>query len=175
MIETGEGIKVLFEVRAKTLHRQPGEICFPGGRKEKTEEPVETAIRETCEELDLSTDDIHILGALSSKDLYSGEKMHPFVGFLSNYHGDYSSSEVDHIFSVPLSFFLETSPQVFAIAMKSVPEKNFPYNRIPYGKKYHWKENKRKVYFYSYRNYEIWGLTAGILVEFVKRLHEGGL
>ena len=31
IIETPHGLSVLFEVRARNLRRQPGEICFPGG------------------------------------------------------------------------------------------------------------------------------------------------
>ena len=42
---------LLFETRAETLvGHQPGEVCFPGGRRERGERPVETALRETWEE-----------------------------------------------------------------------------------------------------------------------------
>ena len=43
---------LLFETRAETLvGHQPGEVCFPGGRRERGERPVETALRETWEEI----------------------------------------------------------------------------------------------------------------------------
>ena len=42
---------LLFEVRADTLGRQPGEVCFPGGRMEGVETPTDCALRETEEEL----------------------------------------------------------------------------------------------------------------------------
>lgn len=34
LVQTEEGVSVLFEVRSKSLRRQPGEVCFPGGRYE---------------------------------------------------------------------------------------------------------------------------------------------
>jgi coenzyme A diphosphatase NUDT7 len=43
---------VLFEKRARTMKRQPGEICFPGGTREPSDDDSEyTAIRESSEEL----------------------------------------------------------------------------------------------------------------------------
>ncbi len=45
---------VLFEKRSHTLQHQPGEICFPGGTKDPGDlQAVDTAVRETCEELGL--------------------------------------------------------------------------------------------------------------------------
>lgn len=50
---------VLFEVRSMQMRSQPGDICFPGGRIDKTDKsPKETAIRETMEELGISASNI---------------------------------------------------------------------------------------------------------------------
>ena len=56
--EKGEP-SLLFEVRADTLNRQPGEVCFPGGRMEGGETPLQCALRETEEELSLPAASIH--------------------------------------------------------------------------------------------------------------------
>ena len=48
LVERPEGLSLLYEVRAHTLRRQPGEVCFPGGRIEGVESPEECALRETC-------------------------------------------------------------------------------------------------------------------------------
>ncbi len=51
LIKENDGYHILFEVRSNKLSQQPGEICFPGGRREQDETSMETSIRETCEEL----------------------------------------------------------------------------------------------------------------------------
>ncbi len=51
LVEGEEGPALLYEVRAGSLRRQPGEVCFPGGKMEAAEYPEECALRETWEEL----------------------------------------------------------------------------------------------------------------------------
>ena len=67
LIEREDGnVDVLFETRAQELDAQPGEICFPGGAMEGGESPLETALRETCEEIGVAADDIEIIGQMDS-------------------------------------------------------------------------------------------------------------
>ncbi|MGZ4112577.1 MAG: NUDIX hydrolase, partial [Tumebacillaceae bacterium] len=80
LIEQDGEIHVLFEVRAQSLRRQPGEICFPGGRLEQQDGSAsETAIRETCEELGLRKEQIELVGEL---DVLVGHSqlIYSFVG-----------------------------------------------------------------------------------------------
>ena len=65
-VTTENGDTLLLEVRSDSV-KQPGEICFPGGRIETGETPAETAVRETCEELGLKAGDISIEGAPSAE------------------------------------------------------------------------------------------------------------
>ena len=58
LVEVEDEVHVLFEVRSLTLRRQPGEVCFPGGRIETGEDPQRAAIRETSEELGIQESDI---------------------------------------------------------------------------------------------------------------------
>ena len=78
LVPTKEGVALLFEVRSKALKRQPGEICFPGGKAECTDKDFrQTAVRECCEELGLAPTDITVLGELSTLVTYSGPIIQP--------------------------------------------------------------------------------------------------
>ncbi len=62
IVDTPDGRSLLFEKRAGSLRRQPGEVCFPGGKLEPEEPPQVCAIRETMEELCIVKEQIAILG-----------------------------------------------------------------------------------------------------------------
>ena len=65
LIKINQDIHIIFEKRAEHLRRQPGEICFPGGRIEKGQEDSQTAaIREATEELQINKKDIKLIGPL---------------------------------------------------------------------------------------------------------------
>lgn len=77
-----QNLNVLFTLRTKTI-RHAGQISFPGGRSELGEELIETALRETEEEIGISPEQIHIACSLSSFILHKSENIiTPFVGFL---------------------------------------------------------------------------------------------
>src|SRR3954462_9405452 len=58
LIEIENETHILFEVRSMNLRRQPGEICFPGGKIEQEESQKQCAVRETSEELGIIESDI---------------------------------------------------------------------------------------------------------------------
>ena len=64
-----DGLKLVMIMRSKNLKRSAGHIAFPGGIREGDETPVETAIRETEEELGIQASKIEILGYLSPKEV----------------------------------------------------------------------------------------------------------
>ena len=49
LVEREGKLHILYEVRSQDMRRQPGEVCFPGGRIEGDETPEACAIRETEE------------------------------------------------------------------------------------------------------------------------------
>ena len=64
---------ILFEVRSSKLAWQPRDICFPGGRIEKSDaSALDAAIRETMEELGVCRGDIDILGPLDYIESMAG-------------------------------------------------------------------------------------------------------
>ena len=54
LLRRADGLHLLYEVRSAALRRQPGEVCFPGGKLEPGEAPLDCALRETWEELGLA-------------------------------------------------------------------------------------------------------------------------
>jgi len=173
-IKTGDDIHLIFEVRSKNLKSQPGEICFPGGALEGEESFEDCAIRETCEELNLSPDNIQLIGKCDYIVTPFNLILYPFVGIIKGVDKDeikYNENEVESIFSVPLKFFLNTPPQEYLIRTTLEIPHNFPYDKIQGGKSYNWKRGEYKILFYEYGDYIIWGMTARIinnLVDIIK-------
>lgn len=171
LVMKDDGPHILFEVRAKNLKRQPGEICFPGGKHECKDESYEvTCVRETCEELGLRPEDIEVLGEQDSLVTFRGPIIHVFVGIIKHPEKITASpSEVDEVFTVPLSFFLETEPRISLVNLIDEPMEDFPYELVPERYKGQRKLGTYKVYFYEYENRVIWGLTARFIYAFLIR------
>ena len=75
---------LLFETRADTLvGHQPGEVCFPGGRREHGETPRETALRETWEEIGIPPEEIRVLAPLDLMQDISDRVVYPFLAEIS--------------------------------------------------------------------------------------------
>jgi len=168
LIEKDGRLEVLFEVRAASLHRQPGEVCFPGGACEENESHEETAIRETAEELLIREEQIQILAPLDYLETPGGVTVWTYLGMIKDYAGTYSLDEVDHVFSVPLEWFLENDPERYQCTVHTVPNEDFPFHLVPGGRDYHWRRGKYDVYFYQYDGEIIWGMTAKLLQAFIK-------
>lgn len=159
---------ILFEVRSNKLSHQPGEICFPGGRRESNELSSQTAIRETCEELLIPKSDVLVYGPLDYFLSPTGMRIDAYLGELVNYEGQFSTDEVAEVFTVPLEFFQSTSPKQYFNHIELQPEENFPFDKIPGGKDYPWAKGKYEVLFYEYDGHVIWGITARILYHNIK-------
>lgn len=171
LVPTEEGMALLFEVRAHTLRRQPGEICFPGGKYECADGSYSaTAVRETCEELGLGENDIEICGELDALVTHTGPIIHPFVGFIrqpEKIAG--SASEVEEVFTVPLKYLVKQQPRHCSMKLADHPGDDFPFDLVPY-RKHGWRLHKEyNVYFYRYKEHIIWGLTARMLYAFLRR------
>ena len=171
IINVQDELELLFEVRSKTLKYQPSEICFPGGKMEPGETPIECAIRETCEELNISPDLIEIYGPLDYLVMHHDMILYPFLGFINSIETnnlDFNKDEVSGIFTVPLRFFMETKPLKHIVYAETQAKEDFPYHMIPNGKNYTWQVGKRPVLFYPYQDHMIWGMTARIIHNLVE-------
>ena len=172
IIRRDNELHILFEVRSASLNRQPGEICFPGGRIEAGETAGAAAVRETAEEIGIPADKITLLGPLNYVVSPIGVILHPFAGCLADdviFHPN--PREVAELFTVPLSWLMTHEPQEGHMEVATRPLPGFPLNLLPPGYPADWKQRKSyPVLFYQYDKYVIWGLTARILGTFVKVL-----
>lgn len=160
--------------RAATI-RQAGDICFPGGRQEENETILETALRETEEELGIPREKIQVVGKSDYLLLMHRGKLQPFIGFVPYevLHGSTRNcSEVEEIFTIPLSYLIENPPEWHRIHWNASLPEPFPVHRINGGKDYFFGTYKAPSCFYEYKGRTIWGMTAQIMANIVETLQE---
>ena len=162
-------LSILFEVRSKDII-QGGEVCFPGGLIENDESAVETATREIMEELLIKEDDFEIICPLFFFAGPSGMEIKSYLGLLNEYDFTYSPEEVDHVFTVPVTWFFENSPLEYRAEMELNLPEDYPFELIPGGRDYPFRANPRTFYFYKVKDEIIWGMTANLLHEFIDLL-----
>lgn len=158
---------VLFEVRADTLNRQPGEVCFPGGRMEPGEGPTECAFRETWEELGIPASAIRPIARLDEVFLPSHGMMYPILAQVDAgavIHMTASAAEVKETFLVPAGFFCREDPLIYTYPMEPKVGDDFPYDLIGFPDGYQWRGGRSDVPIWTYKGHVIWGLTARILL-----------
>lgn len=165
LVELDGELHLLYEVRAATLRRQPGEVCFPGGRIEGNESAVECALRETQEELAIPRSAIRVLGPLDFICHRSGFVMYPI---LATVDADAAKNlipnpaEVDSTFLVPLSALRFMTPEQYRYELIPAPGEDFPYERIGISRDYRWQNGVESGLVYPWEDKAIWGLTGRI-------------
>lgn len=172
LVEVNNEVHILFEVRSLTLRRQPGEICFPGGKIEQGEDPKTAAVRETAEELGLNVEDIKDVFPLDYMVSAFGTIIYPFAGTIADSEKiSPNAAEVGEVFTVPLSFFKKNQPDRYKINFQVEPEDGFPFDLIIGGENYNWQTRTLDEHFYNYNGKIIWGLTAKVLNHFIELLN----
>lgn len=174
LVEKEDGLHLVFEVRAASLRRQPGEICFPGGKIDPDDRNARTAaLRETEEELGIKKEHISDIFPLDYLVSSFGMIVYPYMGLIDNTADILPNpAEVDEFFSVPLQFFLKTPPEIHYVNVTMEPEESFPFELIPGGKDYEWGSGKIAEHFYIFGDKVIWGLTARIILHFIEQLQK---
>ena len=176
---------LLFEKRAANI-RQGGEICFPGGEHDENDNSdfEVTAVRETVEELGIDKDNIEVIGELGILFGGTGAIINAFIGELKSNditQFNFDKTEVEKIFTIPVSFFQNNPPEVYHIRLESHPfyfnEKGekitlLPVEELKLPSRYSkpWGLRKRKILVYKTGEEVIWGLTANLIYEFIKRI-----
>lgn len=165
VMELPDGPHLLFEVRAPHL-RQGGEVCFPGGKKEAGENFIDCALRETEEELSIPRGEIQLLGTPDFLCNSGGFLLRPVLGLVSEAGLaaiSPSASEVSEVFTVPLSFFQTTAPEVYAYDLLPRVQEDFPYARVGISQDYPWSRGRVEVPVWYWQGHVIWGMTARII------------
>lgn len=137
---------ILLTQRADDLPHHPGQVSFPGGRVEAGDrDAVETALRETEEEIGLDRSHVEVIGRLDDYVTRTGFVVTPVVGLVRPpFETEADPVEVAAIFEVPLSFVLDRS------------------NHERHSRE--WRNRMRHFYVFPHPERYIWGATAGMLV-----------
>ena len=149
--------ELIFTLRSKKVSSHGGEVSFPGGMKEDKDRSLEeTALRESYEEIGLDPTKVTIYGKMNTLVSRFNVSVTPYVGSIPE--GtilNEDSEEIDSIFKVPVSFFLEDK------RLRNDPVKK-----------------DGEVFYvpaYKYDSYIIWGLTAMIIVNFLNLTLDAGI
>ena len=102
-------VALLYTLRASSLERHSGQVSFPGGVIEKGDEsPIETALRETEEEIGISRKNVQIIGQLNPFNTSTGYIVLPVIGVINSLDTlARNSIEVDRIFCIPLTWLCD--------------------------------------------------------------------
>ncbi len=169
LLQEEDGLHVLFEIRSAGI-RQGGEVCFPGGRIDEKEDSLQTAVRETCEELLLTPSQVQVLAPMYRMMGPGGSEISSWLGVLEGYEGTFSREEVTAVFSLPVQWFLEHPPRIYPARYAARLPEDFPWELLPGGRQYPWQSIPKTYYFYETPHAVIWGLTAELLFHTLERL-----
>ena len=147
-----EGYTVLLTQRTAHLRDHAGQVSFPGGRVEEHDlSPMDTALRETEEEIGLARERVEIVGFLPEYRTGTGFRVTPVVALVRPpFDLQPDPFEVAEIFEVPLSFLLD------------------PANHQQHS--LHYRGALRNYFAMPYGEYFIWGATAGMIRSLSERL-----
>jgi 8-oxo-dGTP pyrophosphatase MutT (NUDIX family) len=147
----GDDPIIIMTKKPKHLKSHAGEISFPGGKLDPNDSDLlETALRETREEIGLQISKSQVIGQLKPvATLNSGFTILPFVSIIDEITPLSANSEVEKIFHIPLNPFLKTMAN----------DTNPIHNKI------------QEMYTFEYQRKIVWGASARILQQISTRLN----
>ena len=146
---------VLLNKRSEEVEHHKGEISFPGGAKDPEDKNfLDTALRETEEEMGINRNDVTILGELDEVVTRSNFHVKVFVGsIVYPYSFKPSAVEIDEVLEVPIKSL--NDPSTWRIETRM--EDGLPVSTRSY----------------AYNKHLIFGVTARILQQFLEVLADG--
>lgn len=149
--------QLILTVRSNNMPTHAGEVAFPGGKRDPGDANLlATALRESQEEVGLSPQEVEVLAQLSPMASRFGMKVTPFVGLVTpDVQLVAEPGEIGEIFRVPLSFFLDTRPELSA-----------PFTYLG-----------RRMRFpnYYFEQRRIWGLTAFMILDVLNHVYDANI
>lgn len=139
---------ILFIKRTEWVEKHKGEISFPGGTYEAQDKTLlDTALRESAEEINLKPDDVEILGELDDVvSVQTNYLINPFLAFIPHpYKFKVDGKETEEIIEAPVQELMDIGSSLEEVrGSKTVT-----------------------AYQYNYQGRVIWGATARILNQFL--------
>ena len=171
LADTADGPSLLYEIRSAAV-RQPGEVCFPGGKTEHGETAVQCALRETWEELAIPPEAVAVIGEMDFLHIRAGSLLRPVLGRVDSAALDAMRpcpAEVADTFLVPLQWLRDHPPAVYT-HRQPVCTPGFPYEDAGVSPDYPWRPYYMEVPVYHGLPHPLWGLTARITMEVIAHL-----
>lgn len=147
-----EGLCVLLTKRTSKVEHHKGEVSFPGGARDPEDATIlQTALRETSEEVGVAPEDVEVLGELDEVATRTRFAISSFVGLIPYpYRFMPSEIEVAEVLEVPLSLLLNPRSRREELFLR--------------------EEQTDRHYAYAYEHHIIFGATARILTQFLELL-----
>jgi 8-oxo-dGTP pyrophosphatase MutT (NUDIX family) len=154
-----DDLSILITRRTESVGSHKGQMAFPGGVSEPDElrtpdGPVRSALRETEEEVGLSSSLVEVVGTLPVLPTVTGFKVTPVVGWLRIDIEDVvltlNEIEIAEAFWVPWKTL--TSPETYRAEFKRVGKVDYP------------------IHVYQVREHRIWGATGAMIKNLLDRL-----
>lgn len=156
LFERGGTMHLLLIRRQDDLHYHPGQISLPGGRHQESEELLETALRETDEEVGIDRSRLNVLGRLAPVYIPPSDfVVHPFVAWHEGKPAcRQDEREVAEIIEIPVSLLADPDMRGEEVRAQGSARVTVPYFRVG--------------------SHKLWGATAMILSELLERLKAVG-
>ena len=154
LVQRDDGLHVLLTRRTDHLHDHAGQISFPGGRADPGDaDVIDTALRETQEEVGLPRERVQVLGPLNTYSTVSSYVVTPIVGLVQPpFELALDAFEVAEAFEVPLQYLMTPAHHHRHAAKFEGVQRQFlsmPWQSVD-------AQGQPREYF-------IWGATAAML------------
>lgn len=152
LVERGASLSLILTRRATRLAHHPGQIAFPGGKRDPGDaDDAATALREAREEIGLDPADVEVLGTFDRHETVTLFNVTPIVGLVAErFRPRPHRGEVDEVFEVPLAFVLD------------------PANHQQHRRR--WNGQWRTYYAIPFGPHYIWGATARMIRTLADRM-----